>query len=49
MCCGQIGELRSGSPRLVELNDLVRQLYKKKLIDVLSFCEVITEILFGFH
>ncbi|XP_020548404.1 uncharacterized protein LOC105159183 isoform X3 [Sesamum indicum] len=36
-----IGELRSGSPRLVELNDFIRQLYKKKLIDVLSFCEVL--------
>lgn len=49
MCCCQIGELRSGSPRLVELNDFIRQLYKKKLIDVLSFCEVIMNILFKFQ
>ncbi|KAL7127447.1 hypothetical protein ABFS83_14G253800 [Erythranthe nasuta] len=44
-----IGELRSGSPRLVELNDFVRQLYKKKLIDVLSFCETkVTPIVEGY-
>ncbi|KAF9687587.1 hypothetical protein SADUNF_Sadunf02G0108900 [Salix dunnii] len=34
-----IGELRSGSPRLVELNDCIRQLHKKGLVEVLSFCE----------
>uniref|UniRef100_A0A453IYA2 Uncharacterized protein n=1 Tax=Aegilops tauschii subsp. strangulata TaxID=200361 RepID=A0A453IYA2_AEGTS len=34
-----IGELRSGSPRLVELNDFVRQRYSKGLLDVLSFSE----------
>ncbi|KAL0323081.1 UNVERIFIED_CONTAM: protein SERAC1 [Sesamum angustifolium] len=44
-----IGELRSGSPRLVELNDFIRQLYKKKLIDVLSFCETkVTPIVEGY-
>ncbi|KAI3460251.1 hypothetical protein Pfo_016914 [Paulownia fortunei] len=44
-----IGELRSGSPRLIELNDFVRQLYKKKLIDVLSFCETkVTPIVEGY-
>ncbi|GER36963.1 alpha/beta-Hydrolases superfamily protein [Striga asiatica] len=44
-----IGELRSGSPRLVELNDFVRQLHKKKLIDVLSFCETkVTPIVEGY-
>jgi hypothetical protein len=36
-----IGELRSGSPRLVELNDLLRQLHKKGVVEVLSFCEVV--------
>ena len=36
----QIGELRSGSPKLLELNDFMRQLHKKGLLDVLSFCEV---------
>lgn len=36
----QIGELRSGSPRLVELNDFVRQRHNKGLLDVLSFSEV---------
>lgn len=46
--CDQIGELRSGSPRLTELNDFVRKLYKKKFIDVLSFCEVIIELLYQF-
>ncbi|KAG8389996.1 hypothetical protein BUALT_Bualt01G0037400 [Buddleja alternifolia] len=46
---GIIGELRSGSPRLVELNDFVRQRYKKKLIDVLSFCETkVTPIVEGY-
>ncbi|KAL3840378.1 hypothetical protein ACJIZ3_024969 [Penstemon smallii] len=44
-----IGELRSGSPRLVELNDFLRQLFKKKLIDVLSFCETkVTPIVEGY-
>ncbi|GFP94538.1 protein serac1 [Phtheirospermum japonicum] len=44
-----IGELRSGSPRLVELNDFIRQLHKKKLIDVLSFCETkVTPIVEGY-
>lgn len=44
-----IGELRSGSPRLTELNDFVRRLYKKKLIDVLSFCETkVTPIVEGY-
>lgn len=36
----QIGELRSGSPRLVELNDFIRQLHKKDMLEVLSFGEV---------
>ncbi|XP_024022941.1 uncharacterized protein LOC21408749 isoform X2 [Morus notabilis] len=36
-----IGELRSGSTRLIELNDFTRQLHKKGLLDVLSFCEVL--------
>ncbi|KAL6504382.1 hypothetical protein OROGR_026305 [Orobanche gracilis] len=44
-----IGELRSGSRRLVELNDFVHQLHKKKLIDVLSFCETkVTPIVEGY-
>ncbi|XP_051149831.1 uncharacterized protein LOC127264392 [Andrographis paniculata] len=44
-----IGELRSGSPRLVELNDFIRQLYKKNMIDVLSFCETkVTPIVEGY-
>ncbi|XP_047172216.1 uncharacterized protein LOC124840247 isoform X1 [Vigna umbellata] len=34
-----IGELRSGSQKLIELNDYIRQLHKKRLLDVLSFCE----------
>ncbi|ONK75686.1 uncharacterized protein A4U43_C03F19480 [Asparagus officinalis] len=34
-----IGELRSGSPRLVELNDFVRHLHKKGHLEVLSFSE----------
>lgn len=37
----QIGELRSGSPRLVELNDFIRHLHKKGMLEVLSFGEVI--------
>ncbi|KAH6755703.1 alpha/beta-Hydrolases superfamily protein [Perilla frutescens var. hirtella] len=44
-----IGELRSGSPRLTELNDFVRRLYKRRLIDVLSFCETkVTPIVEGY-
>ncbi|KAL6645440.1 hypothetical protein ACP70R_017048 [Stipagrostis hirtigluma subsp. patula] len=42
-----IGELRSGSPRLVELNDFVRQRHSKGLLDVLSFSEV-TPIVEGY-
>ncbi|XP_027940406.1 uncharacterized protein LOC114194412 isoform X3 [Vigna unguiculata] len=34
-----IGELRSGSQKLIELNDYIRHLHKKGLVDVLSFCE----------
>ena len=36
----QIGELRSGSPRLLELNEFIRQRYSKGFLDVLSFSEV---------
>uniref|UniRef100_A0A1J3D2G9 Protein SERAC1 n=1 Tax=Noccaea caerulescens TaxID=107243 RepID=A0A1J3D2G9_NOCCA len=44
-----IGELRSGSPRLVELNDLLRQLHKKGFLEVLSFCETkVTPIVEGY-
>ncbi|CAA0397459.1 Armadillo-type fold [Arabidopsis suecica] len=44
-----IGELRSGSPRLVELNDLLRQLHKKGVVEVLSFCETkVTPIVEGY-
>ncbi|KAK7291130.1 hypothetical protein RIF29_06038 [Crotalaria pallida] len=44
-----IGELRSGSPRLIELNDYIRQLYKKGMLDVLSFCEtMVTPIVEGY-
>ncbi|CAK7347580.1 unnamed protein product [Dovyalis caffra] len=44
-----IGELRSGSPRLVELNDFIRQLHKKGLVEVLSFCETkVTPIVEGY-
>ena len=44
-----IGELRSGSSRLVELNDYIRQLYKKSVLDVLSFCETkVTPIVEGY-
>ncbi|KAF7055521.1 hypothetical protein CFC21_063037 [Triticum aestivum] len=44
-----IGELRSGSPRLVELNDFVRQRYSKGLLDVLSFSESeVTPIVEGY-
>ncbi|KAK4796831.1 hypothetical protein SAY86_029157 [Trapa natans] len=44
-----IGELRSGSPRLVELNDFIRNLHKKGMLDVLSFCETkVTPIVEGY-
>ncbi|CAL5205992.1 unnamed protein product [Lathyrus oleraceus] len=44
-----IGELRSGSSRLVELNDYIRLLYKKSILDVLSFCETkVTPIVEGY-
>ncbi|XP_021666471.2 uncharacterized protein LOC110654698 isoform X1 [Hevea brasiliensis] len=44
-----IGELRSGSPRLVELNDFIRHLHKKRLVEVLSFCETkVTPIVEGY-
>ncbi|XP_008795143.1 uncharacterized protein LOC103710976 isoform X2 [Phoenix dactylifera] len=44
-----IGELRSGSPRLVELNDLLRHLQKKGLLEVLSFSETqVTPIVEGY-
>ncbi|CAN1273929.1 Protein SERAC1 [Linum perenne] len=44
-----IGELRSGSPWLVELNDFLRQREKKKLLQVLSFCETkVTPIVEGY-
>lgn len=44
-----IGELRSGSPKLVELNDFIRNLQKKGLLEVLSFCETkVTPIVEGY-
>ncbi|XP_066384007.1 uncharacterized protein [Miscanthus floridulus] len=44
-----IGELRSGSPRLVELNDFVRQRHNKGFLDVLSFSETqVTPIVEGY-
>ncbi|OMO74896.1 Armadillo-type [Corchorus olitorius] len=44
-----IGELRSGSPRLVQLNDFLRQLHKKRMLEVLSFCETkVTPIVEGY-
>ncbi|CAI9267011.1 unnamed protein product [Lactuca saligna] len=44
-----IGELRSGSTRLVELNDFLHELHKKKSLDVLSFCETkVTPIVEGY-
>ncbi|KAJ4701793.1 alpha/beta-Hydrolases superfamily protein [Melia azedarach] len=44
-----IGELRSGSPRLVELNDYIRHLHKKGMLEVLSFCETkVTPIVEGY-
>ncbi|PRQ27622.1 putative alpha/Beta hydrolase [Rosa chinensis] len=44
-----IGELTSGSPRLVQLNDYIRHLHKKGLLQVLSFCETkVTPIVEGY-
>nr|CAD1838089.1 unnamed protein product [Ananas comosus var. bracteatus] len=44
-----IGELRSGSPRLVELNDFVRRLNNKGVLEVLSFSETkVTPIVEGY-
>ncbi|KAF7817516.1 Protein SERAC1 isoform A [Senna tora] len=44
-----IGELRSGSLRLVQLNDYIRHLHKKGKLDVLSFCETkVTPIVEGY-
>ncbi|KAI4316730.1 hypothetical protein L6164_024681 [Bauhinia variegata] len=44
-----IGELRSGSTRLIELNDFIRNLHKKGMLDVLSFCETkVTPIVEGY-
>ncbi|KAL9270513.1 SERAC1-like protein [Drosera capensis] len=44
-----IGELRSGSPRLVELNDFIRCLHKKGSLEVLSFCETkVTPLVEGY-
>nr|DAD41214.1 TPA_asm: hypothetical protein HUJ06_015537 [Nelumbo nucifera] len=44
-----IGELRSGSPRLVELNDFIRHLHNKGLLEVLSFSETqVTPIVEGY-
>ncbi|KAG5543419.1 hypothetical protein RHGRI_016224 [Rhododendron griersonianum] len=46
---GVIGELRSGSPRLVELNDFIRHLHKKGMLEVLSFGETkVTPIVEGY-
>ncbi|KAL8166032.1 hypothetical protein V2J09_007531 [Rumex salicifolius] len=44
-----IGELRSGSPRLVELNEFIRQRHKRGFLNVLSFCETkVTPIVEGY-
>lgn len=44
-----IGELRSGSPRLVELNDFIRRLHNKGYLEVLSFSETqVTPIVEGY-
>ncbi|KAK1277228.1 hypothetical protein QJS04_geneDACA017175 [Acorus gramineus] len=44
-----IWELRSGSPRLVELNDFLRHLHNKRLLEVLSFSETkVTPIVEGY-
>ncbi|CAN4122721.1 unnamed protein product [Withania somnifera] len=46
---GVIGERRSGSPRLVELNDFMGRLHKKRMLEVLSFCETkVTPIVEGY-
>ncbi|XP_031497412.1 uncharacterized protein LOC116262310 isoform X2 [Nymphaea colorata] len=44
-----IGELRSGSPRLVELNDFIRHLHNREGLEVLSFSETkVTPIVEGY-
>ncbi|KAL3505165.1 hypothetical protein ACH5RR_035006 [Cinchona calisaya] len=44
-----IGELRSGSPRLVELNNFIGDLHKKGMLEVLSFCETkVTPLVEGY-
>jgi len=44
-----IVELRSGSSKLVELNDFIRQLHKKGMLEVLSFGETkVTPIVEGY-
>lgn len=44
-----IGELRSGSPRLLELNDLIQDLHKNGNTKVLSFCETkVTPLVEGY-
>ncbi|KAJ4750471.1 alpha/beta-Hydrolases superfamily protein [Rhynchospora pubera] len=44
-----VGELRSGSPRLMELNDFIRNLNNKGSLDVLSFSETqVTPIVEGY-
>ncbi|KAJ7558284.1 hypothetical protein O6H91_04G032200 [Diphasiastrum complanatum] len=44
-----IGELRSGSPRLEELNHFIRQLHHKGDLQVLSFCETkVTPVVEGY-
>ncbi|KAG0447533.1 hypothetical protein HPP92_028299 [Vanilla planifolia] len=44
-----IGELRSGSSRLVELNDFIRHLHNKGYVEVLSFSETqVTPIVEGY-
>ncbi|KAI7746929.1 hypothetical protein M8C21_020658 [Ambrosia artemisiifolia] len=44
-----VGELRSGSPRLLKLNDFIRRLHKIGALDVLSFCETkVTPIVEGY-
>ncbi|CAI9115772.1 OLC1v1016766C1 [Oldenlandia corymbosa var. corymbosa] len=44
-----IGELRSGSPRLLELNNFIGELHEKGMLDVLSFGETkLTPIVEGY-
>ncbi|XP_027149973.1 uncharacterized protein LOC113750198 isoform X1 [Coffea eugenioides] len=44
-----IGELRSGSPRLVELNNFIGDLHEKGMLEVLSFSETkVTPIVEGY-